>query len=160
MQSPSVSMVVTALGWSSVVVAGCSGCSNKESNSLKTKPQTCAHVCVYLRSSGDTWGRAWPRTSRQVEPSPAQTPQLSSLALLPSCLSQPTSCWTKQRHNSDKRQNGKLDLDFKLDSLSTAAFWIEHFLDLTLQLQHYFKRKLILRETDLQDLNQQIMLPP
>lgn len=59
----------------------------------------CVRVCfsiVHLRSSRETWGSACPRTSRQVEPSPAQTPQLSSFALLLSCLSQPTSCWTGQ----------------------------------------------------------------
>lgn len=42
---------------------------------------------------GETW--AWPRTSLQVEPSPAHTPQLSSLAWLPSCRSQPTACRQK-----------------------------------------------------------------
>lgn len=62
---------------------------------------------MYLRSSGEMWGSAWPRTSRQVEPSPAHTPQLSSLALLPSCLSQPTSCNKWQSNHSEKGKMGQ-----------------------------------------------------
>lgn len=52
----------------------------------------------YLHCSGVRWGRACPRTSRHVEPSPPQTPQLSSLAPLASCRSQPTSC--TQNHST------------------------------------------------------------
>lgn len=46
----------------------------------------------YLHCSDVRWGMACPRTSRHVEPSPPHTPQLSSLAPLASCRSQPTSC--------------------------------------------------------------------
>lgn len=43
-----------------------------------------------LHLVAESWDLYCPRTSRQVDPSPLQTPQLSSLAVLPSWWSQPT----------------------------------------------------------------------
>ena len=58
---------------------------------LEQQMVTC-HGVGNLLFSGDTCTLDCPRTSLQVEPSPAQTPQLSSLAWLPRCRSQPTAC--------------------------------------------------------------------
>lgn len=49
-----------------------------------------------LLFSGETCDFDCPRTSLQVEPLPAQTPQLSSRALLPRRRSQPTACGQKR----------------------------------------------------------------
>lgn len=48
------------------------------------------HLCGILPLVAESWDLYCPRTSRQVDPSPLQTPQLSSLMVLPSWWSQPT----------------------------------------------------------------------
>lgn len=73
---------------------------------------------MHIRSSNVTCICDWPRIRRQLEPSPPHTPQLSGLVLLPSCLSQPTSCRVKRKKESKK--GAKHDIGLFI------VYWLNH----------------------------------